>query len=207
MKDISANPVRNSTRRCKPQKETVSNGANHYERAFENWLTDNHVHYIKVDENKKAAFGRSRVKSFDFLLYPSDGQVIIAELKGRLFRGTSFAKLTGFECWVTTEDIDGLTKWQEVFSAGRLSPAGDALRRVGQGYTAVFVFAYKTENIDVDFDGRDVYDFDANRYVFFAIKLDDYRQFMKQRSPKWQTVMLSADKFRQCAVQMQNLLL
>jgi len=164
---------------------------NHYERAFENWLTDNHIHYIKVDEHKKAAFGRSKVKSFDFLLYPPNEQIIIAEVKGRLFKGTSFAKLTGFECWVTAEDIDGLTKWQEVF---------------GQGHTAVFVFAYKTENIDVDFDGRDVYDFDANRYVFFAIKLDDYREFMKHRSPKWQTVTLPADKFRQCAVQMQNLL-
>jgi hypothetical protein len=163
---------------------------NHYERAFENWLTDNHIHYIKVDEHKKAAFGRCKIKSFDFLLYPRNQQVIIAEVKGRAFKGTSFAKLTGFECWVTAEDIDGLTKWQEVF---------------GQGHTAVFVFAYKTENIDVDFDGRDVYDFDANRYVFFVIKLDDYQEFMKLRSPKWKTVTLPADRFRQCAIQLQQL--
>jgi hypothetical protein len=163
---------------------------NHYERAFENWLIDNHIQYIAVDEHKRAAFGRCKIKSFDFLLYPHNQQVIIAEVKGRLFRGTSFAKLTGFECWVTAEDIDGLTKWQEVF---------------GQGHTAVFVFAYKTENIDVDFDGRDVYDFDANRYVFFAIKLDDYQEFMKCRSPKWQTVTLPADKFRRCAVQINEI--
>jgi hypothetical protein len=165
---------------------------NHYERAFENWLTDNHIQYIKVDEHKKAAFGQSKVKSFDFLLYPPSRQVIIAEVKGRLFKGTSFAELTGFECWVTAEDIDGLTKWQRVF---------------GRGHTAVFVFAYKIENIDVEFDGRDAYDFDANRYVFFAIKLDDYREFMKRRSPKWKTVTLPADKFRQCAMQAQEFLL
>lgn len=174
---------------------------NHYERAFENWLIDNRIQYIAVDEHKKAAFGRSKVKSFDFLLYPPNEQgprfagiqqIIIAEVKGRLFKGTSFAKLTGFECWVTAEDIDGLTKWQEVF---------------GLGHLAVFVFAYKIENIDVDFDGRDVFHFDANRYVFFAVKLDDYREFMKRRSPKWKTVTLPADKFRWCAMQMQNLLL
>lgn len=165
---------------------------NHYERAFENWLIDNHIQYIAVDEQKRAAFGRCKIKSFDFLLFPNNQQVIIAEVKGRAFKGTSFAKLTGFECWVTAEDIDGLTKWQEVF---------------GQGHSAVFIFAYKIENIDVDFDGRDVYDFDAGRYEFFAVKLDDYRTFMKRRSPKWQTVTLPADKFRQCAVQMQNLLL
>ncbi|MHC4423728.1 MAG: HYExAFE family protein, partial [Planctomycetota bacterium] len=105
---------------------------------------------------------------------------------------TSFAKLTSFECWVTADDVDGLARWQQVF---------------GPDHTAVFVFAYKIENIDVDFDGRDVYDFAQDRYIFFAVKLDDYRKFMKRRSPKWQTVTLPADKFRQCAVQMQNLLL
>jgi hypothetical protein len=182
---------------------------NHYERAFESWLIDNHIRYSTIDERKRAelpalvrsaeASGLCKFKSFDFLLYPRNQQVIIAEVKGRSFKGTSFAKLAGFECWVTAEDIGGLTKWQEVFSAGRLT--------AGQGHTAVFVFAYKIENIDVDFDGREVYDFDANRYIFFAVKLDDYREFMKRRSPKWQTVTLPADKFRRCAVQMQNLLL
>ena len=176
--------------------------ANHYERAFENWLIDNHIQYVTINEQKRAKFpasirsaeasGLCKFKSFDFLLYPRNQEAIIAEVKGRAFKGTSFAKLAGFECWVTAEDIDGLTKWQEVF---------------GQGHTAVFIFTYKVENIDVDFDGREVYDFDANRYMFFAVKLDDYRKFMKQRSPKWQTVTLPADKFRRCAVQMQNLLL
>ncbi|MFA5252151.1 MAG: HYExAFE family protein [Phycisphaerae bacterium] len=181
MKDISANPAAGRFA-----------AMNHYERAFESWLIDNHIQYVAVDEQKRASFGLCKFKSFDFLLYPRNQQVVIAEVKGRVFKGTSFAKLAGFECWVTAEDIDGLMKWQEVF---------------GEGHTAVFVFAYKIENIDVDFDGREVYDFDANRYMFFAVKLDDYREFMKQRSPKWQTVTLPADKFRRCAVQMQNLLL
>ena len=165
---------------------------NHYERAFESWLIDNRIQHITIDERKRAAFGRSKIKSFDFLLYPRNQQVIIAEVKGRKFRGTSFAGLAAFECWVTTEDVNGLTRWRQVF---------------GQGHTAVFVFAYAIENIDVDFDGREVYDFDDNRYVFFAVKLNDYRAFMKVRSPKWQTVTLPADKFRKSAVQMQQLLL
>jgi len=164
---------------------------NHYERAFGNWLIDNHVQYIAVDEKKRAALGRSKIKSFDYLLYPRNQQIIVAEVKGRSFKGTSFAKLAGFECWVTTDDIDGLAMWQEVF---------------GRGHLAVFIFAYKIEKIDVDFDGRDVYDFGGGRYVFFAVKLDDYRKFMTVRSPKWQTITLPADKFRQCAVQMQELL-
>lgn len=163
---------------------------NQYEHAFENWLIDNHIRYIPVDEHKRAAFTRCKLKTFDFLLYPRNGQVVIAEVKGRKFNGTSFAKLTGLECWVTTDDVDGLTRWQEVF---------------GSAYQAVFVFVYEVKNIDVDFDGRDVFDFNANRFVFFCIELDDYRRFMKRRSPKWQTVTLPADKFRRCVIQPQEL--
>ncbi len=164
---------------------------NHYERAFGNWLMDNRVQYIAVDEQKRAALGRSKVKSFDYLLYPANQQIIVAEVKGRAFKGTSFAKLAGFECWVTADDVEGLVRWQRIF---------------GVSHTAAFIFAYRVKNVDVDFDGRDIYDFDSGRYIFFCIKLEDYRKFMKVRSPKWQTVTLPADRFRQCAVQMQKLL-
>jgi len=165
---------------------------NHYEKAFGNWLIDNHIQYIAVDEQKRATLGRSNIKSFDYLIYPPNQQIIVAEVKGRKFSGTSFAKLTGFECWVTADDIEGLLKWQQVF---------------GPTHTAAFVFAYKIEKIDVDFDGRDVYDFNGSAYIFFCIKLEDYISYMKLRSPKWKTVTLPAEKFRKCAVQMQNLLL
>ena len=165
---------------------------NHYERAFENWLIDNSIRYLPVDDHKRAVFSRSKIKSFDFILYGPGGRIMIAEVKGRKFRGTSLEKKTGFECWVTAEDVDGLVKWQEVF---------------GPAHRAVFIFAYQIENIDVDFDGMDVFDFGAKRYQFFCIKLDDYRQFMKRRSPKWQTVTLPADKFRRCAVHISRFLL
>jgi hypothetical protein len=47
----------------------------------------------------------------------------------------------------------------------------------------------------------------VNAYGFFCIKLDDYRAFMKRRSPKWQTITLPADKFRQCAIPIADFLL
>lgn len=163
-----------------------------YERAFENWLIDNSIHYVAIDEHKRAVFSRHKIKSFDFLLYLRSGQICIVEVKGRKFKGISMAKLAGFECWVTAEDIEGLSKWQEI---------------LGVGHQAVFVFAYMVEKVDVDFNGRDVFDFSENRYMFFGIKLDDYQKYMKRRSPKWQTVTLPADKFRQCAVQIREFLL
>jgi hypothetical protein len=164
--------------------------ANHYERAFGGWLIDNSVQYIAVDEAKRAAFGHLKFKSFDFLVYPPGQCTMIVEVKGRKFKGTSFAGLRGFDCWVTAEDVAGLTRWQQL---------------LGSGHRAAFVFAYKVENIDVDFDGREVYQFEANKYIFFAVLLDDYRRSMKLRSPKWGTLTLPAEKFRRYAVQMQNL--
>ena len=163
---------------------------NHYEKAFGNWLNDNRVNYIAVDEQKRAALGKANLKSFDYLLNLPNQPTIIAEIKGRKFKGTNLAKLTGFECWVTADDIDGLASWQEV---------------LGAGHCAAFIFAYKIENVDVDFDGREAYDFGGITYMFFCIRLDDYRKFMKTRSPKWQTVTIPADKFRKCAVQMQDI--
>ncbi|MBN2591926.1 MAG: HYExAFE family protein [Sedimentisphaerales bacterium] len=165
---------------------------NHYERAFENWLIDNRIEYESVDEHKRTAFGHSDIKSFDFLLYPPGRPIVIAEVKGRKFKGTSLVKLAGFECWATIGDVEGLTRWQQIF---------------GEGHQAAFVFAYKMENIDVDFDGRDYFDFDLNKYLFFCVKLDDYRKFMKRRSSKWQTVTLPAEKFRDCAVHIRDFLL
>lgn len=165
---------------------------NHYERAFENWLIDNRIKYELVDEHKRTNFGQSDIKSFDFLLYPKQKPVIIAEIKGRTFKGTSLAKMSGFECWVTIGDIEGLTRWQRIF---------------GDGHQATFVFAYKMKNIDVDFDGRDYFDFDSNKYLFFCIRLQDYRKFMKRRSSKWQTLTLPAERFRDCAVQISEFLL
>ena len=124
---------------------------NHYEKAFANWLIDNHIRFITVDEQKWAAMGRFKIKSFDYLLYPSGKSVIVAEGEGRSFKGTSFEKLSGFECWVMTDDIEGLANWLGTFGANQ---------------TACFVFAYRIEKVDVDFDGRTVYDFDHAKYIF-----------------------------------------
>ncbi len=167
-------------------------GINDYERAFGKWLIDNRVQYTAVDEQKRAALGKSNIKSFDYLLYPPNQQIVAAEVKGRKFRGRSFVKLAGFECWVTTDDIDGLSKWQELF---------------GATHNAAFIFAYHIAGADVDFDGREVYEFEGKNYIFFCIKLADYIRYMKQRSPRWKTVTLPADKFRKCAIQLQNILL
>ena len=157
---------------------------NHYERAFESWLIDNHIEYVPAGDQHKPVFERSSLKSFDFLLCPASGRKIIAEVKGRHFKGTTLANLSRLECWVTTEDVDGLVDWQKT---------------LGPDYDAAFIFAYKVQKVDVDFDGREVFDFDEGHYLFLGVRLADYIKYMKQRSPKWKTINLSAEKFRLCA--------
>ncbi|MCK4913980.1 MAG: HYExAFE family protein [Planctomycetes bacterium] len=166
--------------------------ANHYKQAFESWLVDNRIKHISPDKDKKLAFGNLNIKSFDYLLYPRSGQTIIAAVRGRKFKAESFEKLAGLQCWLATNDISQLKQWQQV---------------LGQTHKAVFVFAYRIENFDVDFDGREIYDFNNGKYIFFCIDLERYCEFMKIRSPKWQTVTISADDFRLCAVQAEELLL
>ena len=159
--------------------------SNHYERAFENWLLDHGIPYTRSDEHRRLGPSDRSVKNFDFLLCPRPGRRVIVELKGRTFAGTGFAGLTGLECWVTLDDIESLRTWRQA---------------LGPGHEAVFVFAYRIAKADVDFDGHEVLSFNLERYVFFCIRLDDYLRYMRRRSPRWRTMTLSADNFRQCAM-------
>ncbi|MGD0077133.1 MAG: HYExAFE family protein [Sedimentisphaerales bacterium] len=161
-----------------------------YEKAFGNWLIENQVEFVSTADQHAPVFEQSNMKSFDFLLCPPSGKKIIAEVKGRRFKGSKLEGLSHLECWVTTDDVDGLAAWQKT---------------LGSEYDATFIFAYKVQNIDVDFDGREIFEFGDNHYFFFAVRLADYIRFMKQRSPKWKTVTLPAGKFRSCAKPVRQL--
>ena len=160
---------------------------NHYERAFENWLLDRGIEYVRADEHMRPGPPQESVKNFDFLLCPRPDRRVIVELKGRTFKGTAPTSRTGFECWVTLDDIESLHVWR---------------RALGPVHEAVFVFAYRVVRPDVDFDGADVLEFGLDRYLFFCLGLDDYCRHMKRRSPKWGTMTLPAESFRLCAIEL-----
>ncbi len=185
------------------------NRTNDYEQAFADWLIDNGVKFVAIDQQKRAVLRRNKIKSFDFLLYPAgcrsnadsnpwsqseEPAVIVTEVKGRLFKGKTLQNMSGLQCWVTMEDIRGMLRWQEQFD----SPHEKA--------KAVFVFAYRFELPWVDADRAEVHDYADRRYTFYAVDAIDYMTNMKIRSPRWQTVMLSATKFRQLAVPVRQLL-
>ena len=166
--------------------------ANHYERAFENWLLDHGIPYTRSDEHRRLGPSGRSVKNFDFLLRLGAGRQVIVEVKGRTFTGTGLAGLTGLECWVTLDDIESLRTWRQA---------------LGPEHEAIFVFAYRVVKADVDFDGYEVLSLHLDRYVFFCVRLDDYLRCMRRRSPKWRTMTLSAGDFRQCAMSLSAFLL
>ncbi|MCK5175396.1 MAG: HYExAFE family protein [Planctomycetes bacterium] len=177
---------------------------NHYEQAFAGWLIDNGFQHVAVDQQKRKILARSSIKTFDFLLYPPAGKLIVAELKGRKFKGSVLANMTGLECWVGIDDIRGLSQWEQVFD----DPGASAGARAGAGAgaEAFFIFAYELENVDVDTDGREIYCFNDRQYMFLAISLTNYRAFMTDRSPSWQTVTMPAARFRQFAIPARRLM-
>jgi hypothetical protein len=166
-------------------------GGNHYEKAFAGWLEDNRIKYLPVDQHKRQAFAKSKIKSFDYIFYAPDSNAYIAEIKGRKFSGKTFAAFGSLQNWVTLDDTNGLESWVKIFN---------------NKYKGLFVFAYDLENIDVDTDGREIFEFDNRRYVFIAVAIDDYKKGATARSRKWKTVHLSAELYKNCAINPNELI-
>ena len=149
----------------------------HYEAAFEAFLRDRGIPYVAVDEAKKALFANAKLKSFDFVVYSKGGPNLLVDVKGRSCRNRSAR--SGFETWTTERDVSDLLQWEQVF---------------GEGFKAVFSFVYW---IDPPLT-RDVgmYEFRERWYLLMGIDLAEYRDHMRRRSVKWETVSLPAEDFR-----------
>lgn len=171
-----------------------TNQANSYELAFESFLTESKIPFVWVDQSQRPEFFDGSVKNFDFFLYPDSQCPVLIELKGRTFKGDSLAGLKGLDGWATFEDVQALSQWLARFRVDY--PAAQAY----------FVFVFRFANIDVETDGRAVYDFGGQRFLFLAIPLDKYAAAMKVRSPKWQTVTLPAEDFPRAEKPMEEIL-
>ncbi len=167
----------------------------HYEQAFEHYLRANRVPYVAVDEAKKALLpatakkkaaqsvdALAALKSFDFVVYAPHGNLLV-DVKGRMFgeaKSDNPMSNRRYESWVTQDDVDSLTRWQELF---------------GKDFTAVFVFAYclRQQPPDALFD--ELFAFGERWYALREATLADYVREMRQRSGKWQTVHVPGEAF------------
>ena len=154
----------------------------HYEAAFEAFRRHRAIPYVAVDEAKKALFANAKLKSFDFVVYSKNGPNLLVDVKGRQMRSANGANTRRFESWTTERDVQDLMQWEQVF---------------GDGFKAVLGFIYWIEPPLAPeagmFEHRDRW------YWLMGIDLAEYRNHMRRRSAKWETVALSAEDFRQLA--------
>jgi hypothetical protein len=168
---------------------------NHYEAAFEDYLRAKGWPYVAVDEAKKAAFANASLKSFDFMVYSSAGPNLLVDVKGRKFPDRAGGKGRGsrhlWENWVTRQDVEGLTAWQEVF---------------GSAFVAVLVFAYWLQGTPQRSPFADVHVFRQRHYAFLGVRLTDYLAAARPRSAKWQTLTVPAMEFSKTAADFASFL-
>jgi hypothetical protein len=162
------------------QCEAMADRSVHYEAAFEGFLRDKRIPYVAVDEAKKALFANAKLKSFDFVVYPQNKPRLLVDVKGRSLRNRS--KRSGFETWTTEADVNDLLQWEQVF---------------GDGFTAVLVFVYWIDPPLTPEPG--MYEFRDRWYMLVGVDLAEYRDHMRRRSAKWETVCLPAEDFRSLA--------
>lgn len=158
--------------------------SNPYEAAFEAYLQANRLAYVAVDETRRAALIDEPLKTLDFLVFAPGARLCI-DIKGRRFPGgTPQRPRRIWECWSFREDIDGLERWA---------------RLAGEDYRPVLVFAYLLQaDVKLAESTIDLFRYREQRYLFRAIDVEDYRQHMRVRSPRWGTVTLPIANYRAC---------
>jgi hypothetical protein len=157
----------------------------HYEAAFEAFLRDRKIPYVAVDEAKRALFANARLKSFDFVVYSKQGPNLLVDVKGR--KGKKQPGRSVFETWTTERDVTDLMQWEEVF---------------GADFKAVLMFVYWIDPPLSPETG--MFEHQNRWYWLMGIDLSEYRNHMRRRSPKWETVCLPAKEFRSLARPMDS---
>ena len=197
----------------------------HYEAAFEGFLRHRRIPYVAVDEAKKALFANAKLKSFDFVAYPPEKPRLLIDVKGRSLRNR--AKRSGFETWATEADVSDLLQWEQVFGEGftaifafvywidppLFAGAGEMVRQGEGGGTSNVQMKAGGAGTDLLFTAgsslptadplptasEGMFEFRDRWYLLMGVDLAEYRDHMRRRSAKWETVCLPAEDFRSLA--------
>ena len=165
----------------------------HCELAFEEHLRRLRLPYVAVDEAKRSLLPDGpddsfdtvpeAIKSFDFLVSPP-GRNLLVDIKGRKLRWTARSGIGRLENWVTREDLRSLEQWEAIF---------------GDGFEAVFVFAYWSDRQPPDGEFDHLLQHRDRWYALRCVTRSDYSGLARTRSPKWETIDLRPDDFARVA--------
>lgn len=163
----------------------------HYDLAFEAFLRDCRLPYVAVDEKRRALLHSASLKSMDFIVYSNEGPNWLVDVKGRRFDETGKSSHR-WENWATADDLTSLSAWETVF---------------GSGFRSLLVFAYDLgpaiELTEARLQPADrpnasqAFIFRGKRYSFYGVWGRDYREAMKRRSARWDTVWVPAAIYRE----------
>lgn len=162
---------------------------NHYDAAFEAWLREHRLAYVAVDESKRAVLTRQSLKSPDFLVQsPRLGRIVV-DVKGR--KQETGAQVRRWENWATADDLTSLDAWESIF---------------GVQFKSLLVFAYELADSTEESDQPVMLDFRGRRYSFHGVWAAEYRQAMRQRSARWDTVWVPGEAYRRLRFPLTELL-
>lgn len=166
----------------------MSSRRNHYEQAFEAYLSHRGTPFVAVEDVKHFAKERTGTKAFDYIVYPPDGRACLVDVKGRKAGRASPDGDCRQGNWVTRADVRDLVTWQSVF---------------GEDFQAVFVFAYwlawgtdAKSGPEAAFGGS-LFRFAGRRYSYWLVPVCDYDKRQTRRSKRWDTVSVPTKEFRE----------
>lgn len=155
----------------------------HCELAFEEHLRRLRLPYVAVDEAKKSLLpldcDADSVKSFDFLVSAPSRRLLV-DVKGRKLRLNRGGGIGRLENWVTRDDLRSLARWETIF---------------GNGFEAVFVFAYWTDRQPPDGMFEHLLESRGLWYALRVVSMRAYQQHARLRSEKWETMDLAPGDF------------
>ncbi|MBL8826200.1 MAG: HYExAFE family protein [Planctomycetaceae bacterium] len=162
---------------------------NHYELAFEAFLRSRQTAYVAVDEARRTLIADRSVKSLDFIVTSKQGLTWLVDVKGRHF--PSGLGRQYWKNWSTRDDLLSLAQWERLF---------------GEQFRGLFVFAYEVCGTRSPLEAEALFSFRDKSYGFLAIRLEQYACFARTISPRWDTVAVSARRFRELAEPFESLL-
>lgn len=194
----------------------MSRASQHYERAFESYLTRRRVPHVLVDDAKRAVLPPGtklscttasgapvKVKSFDAVVYGPGwaGASGADDDSARGMGRRSGAELAGRNLLVEVKGrrVDlrkgGSGRRESWTTVGDIASLSAWERLFGESFEAVLVFLYWLDGPALNAMEREVFRFEGRAYAHRAVLVRDYARLMRVRSPKWGTVNLSADDF------------
>ena len=149
----------------------------HYEVMFENFLRENQILYIAVDEKRRPKIDGGKVKNFDFIVSSFNGKYLV-DIKGKDFSARPW------DNWVHEDDLTGLKIWGSHFNA----------------FVPLLVIPYlitKKKDQELLKEFSDIREFKGKTYCISAVTLADYYSRAKPRSKKFKAIYVPKKDFQE----------